>query len=148
MLQLSWNSSGNLEHFVLVCCKDYIGRGRLGPEGFLSIHNGNKGRWFKSWLFLFLLSTFLCMQVMYLRFMKNILLFFYTHLGYPLDFIFVFHRHVMGGIPPPSRSIVGKNRSTQGKSTVRSKKEVSPRVRRGPHYLFPSVNFLFYFYLH
>ena len=33
---------------------------------------------------------------------------FFTHLGYLLDFIFVFHRHIMGGIPPPSRGIVGK----------------------------------------
>ena len=28
---------------------------------------------------------------------------FFTHLSYLLDFIFVFHHHVMGGIPPPSR---------------------------------------------
>ena len=32
-------------------------------------------------------------------------IFLNTHLGYPLDFIFVFHCHVMGGIPPPSRGI-------------------------------------------
>ena len=30
--------------------------------------------------------------------------------------------HVMGGIPPPSRGIVGKNRSTRRKTTVRSKR--------------------------
>ena len=28
----------------------------------------------------------------------------------------------MGGIPPPSRGIVGENRSTRSKTTVRSKK--------------------------
>ena len=39
--------------------------------------------------------------------------FFQTHLGYPLDFIFFFYRHVMGGIPLPSRGIVGKNRSNR-----------------------------------
>ena len=48
--------------------------------------------------------------------------FFNTHLGNPFDFIFVFHRHVMGGILPPSRGIVGKNRSTGNKTTVRSKR--------------------------
>ena len=31
----------------------------------------------------------------------------------PFRFIFVFHRYVMGGIPPPSRGTVGKNRSTR-----------------------------------
>ena len=39
--------------------------------------------------------------------------FFFIQLSSPLDFIFVFHPHVMGGIPPPSRGIVGKNQSTQ-----------------------------------
>ena len=46
--------------------------------------------------------------------------FFYTHLGYPLNFIFVFLRHE--GIPPPSRGKVGENRSAQSKTTVRSKR--------------------------
>ena len=53
---------------------------------------------------------------------KEYFFFFNTHIGYPIDFIFVFHRHVMGGIPPPSRGIVGKNRSTHSKTTVRSKR--------------------------
>ena len=45
--------------------------------------------------------------------------FFYTHLGYPLNFIFVFRlRHE--GIPPPSRGKVGKNRSIWSNTTVRS----------------------------
>ena len=47
--------------------------------------------------------------------------------------------NIMGGIPLPSRGIVGKNQSTLSKTTVRSKREVSSRVRRGPHYLFPTV---------
>ena len=38
---------------------------------------------------------------------------FYTHLGYPLNIIFVFHSHVMWSIPLPSRGKVGKNRSAQ-----------------------------------
>ena len=59
----------------------------------------------------------------------------YTHLRYPLNFILVCHRHVMGGIPLPSRGIVGKNRRTQSKTTVRSKR-VGPL---GPLYLDPTV---------
>ena len=35
-----------------------------------------------------------------------------------------------GGIPPPSRGIVGKNQSTQGKTTVRSKR-VGPLGQNG-----------------
>ena len=42
---------------------------------------------------------------------------------------------IMGGIPPPSRGIVGKNRSTRSKTTVRSKKVFPLEVRRGPHYI-------------
>ena len=49
-------------------------------------------------------------------------IFFNTHLGYPLNLIFVCHRHVMGGIPLPSRGIVGKNQNTRSKTTVRSKR--------------------------
>ena len=56
---------------------------------------------------------------LYLELLK---VFFYTHLGYPLKFIFVFHSHVMRGIPPPSRGKVGKNWSTRSKTTVRSKR--------------------------
>ena len=47
-------------------------------------------------------------------------LFFYTHLGYSLNFTVVYHCQVMGGIPQPSGGIVGKNRSTLSKTTVRS----------------------------
>ena len=32
-----------------------------------------------------------------------LLLFCFSHLGYPLNFTFVFHCHVKGGIPLPSR---------------------------------------------
>ena len=47
----------------------------------------------------------------------------------------------MGGIPPPSKGLVGKNRSTRSKTTVKSKRGVSPKVKRGPQplYLFPTV---------
>ena len=49
----------------------------------------------------------------------------------------------MGCIPPPSGGILGKNRSTRSKTTLRSKRGgVSPKVWRGPLYLFPhSVNY-------
>ena len=39
------------------------------------------------------------------------LFFLNTHLGYSLNFTVVCLCHMMGGIPPPSRGIVGKNRS-------------------------------------
>ena len=45
--------------------------------------------------------------------------FFFTHLGYSLNFTVVYHFLVMGGIPPLSRGIVGKNQSTWSKTTVR-----------------------------
>ena len=35
-----------------------------------------------------------------------------THLGYSLNFTVVYHCLNHGGIPPPNRGIVGKNRST------------------------------------
>ena len=38
---------------------------------------------------------------------------FYTHLGYSFNFTVSCHCQVMGGIPPPSRGIVGENRSTR-----------------------------------
>ena len=51
----------------------------------------------------------------------NIVKFFFnTHLSYSLNFTAVCLCHVMGGIPPPSRGIVGKNLSTQSKTTVRN----------------------------
>ena len=45
----------------------------------------------------------------------------------------------MGGIFPPSRGIVGKNRSARSKTTVRSKRVFPLKVRRGPLYLFSTV---------
>ena len=60
--------------------------------------------------------------LMYRSGIQMVSLFLNSHLGYPLNFIFVCHRHVMGGIPPPSRGIVGKNRGTWSKTTVRSKR--------------------------
>ena len=47
------------------------------------------------------------------------IMFFNTYLGYSFNFIVVYLYHVMGGIPPPSGGIVGKNRSTRRKTTVR-----------------------------
>ena len=58
--------------------------------------------------------------------------FFNSHRGYSLNFTVVYHCQHHGGIPPPSRGIVGKIRVPGVKPTVRSKREVSPRVRRGP----------------
>ena len=46
-------------------------------------------------------------------------IFLNTHLGYSLNFSVVYHCHIMGGIPPPGRGIVGKNRSTRSKTTER-----------------------------
>ena len=48
--------------------------------------------------------------------------FFYIHLGYSFNFTDVYLCHIMWGIPPPSGGIVGKNRSTRRKTTVRSKR--------------------------
>ena len=48
--------------------------------------------------------------------------FFNTHLGTSLNFTVVCHCQVMGGIPPPSRGIVGKNRSARSKTTVTTNK--------------------------
>ena len=45
----------------------------------------------------------------------------FAGLYHRFNLIFVFHSHVMRGIPQPSRGKVGKNRSTQSKTTVRSK---------------------------
>ena len=58
------------------------------------------------------------------------LLFFFTHLGYSLNFTVVCHCQVKGGIPPPSRGIVGDNRSTRSKTTVR-RKRVGPLGSNG-----------------
>ena len=60
-------------------------------------------------------------------------------LGYSLNFIIVCHCHFKGGIPPPSRGIVGKNQSAQSKTTVRSKRVFALKVRRGAPSLFPTV---------
>ena len=51
--------------------------------------------------------------------------FLHIHLGYYFNFIVVCYR-CSGGIPPPSRGIVGKNSSARSKTTVWSKKDVSP----------------------
>ena len=40
-------------------------------------------------------------------------LFFNTHLGYSFNFTVFYLCQIMGGIPPPSGGIVGKNRSTR-----------------------------------
>ena len=45
--------------------------------------------------------------------------FFNAHLGYSFNFTIVYLCHVIGGIPPPSGVIVGKNWSTRRKTTVR-----------------------------
>ena len=58
--------------------------------------------------------------------------FLYTHLSYAFNFTVVYLCHVMVGIPPPSEVIVGKNRSTRRKTTVRSKRVDSSRVKWGP----------------
>ena len=49
-------------------------------------------------------------------------IFLNTHLDYSLKTTFVCQRRVMGGIPPPSRGIMGKNRSTQSKTPDRSER--------------------------
>ena len=55
-------------------------------------------------------------------------------IGYSLNFTVVFHCPYHGGIPPPSRGIVGKNQSTRSKTIVKSNRWVSPKVKRGPLY--------------
>ena len=74
------------------------------------------------------------------------LVFFNTHLGCSLNFTVVCHCQVMGGIPPPSGGMVGKNRSTRSKTTVKSKR-VGPLGSNGAPLLgFHSVIFLLVFY--
>ena len=69
--------------------------------------------------------------------------FFNINFLYPswllLKFYCCFHCLIMGGIPPPSRGIVGKNRSARSKTTVGSKRVCPLKVGRGPHYRFPTV---------
>ena len=73
--------------------------------------------------------------------------FLYTHLGYSLNFTIVCHCHVMGGILLPSRGIVGKNRSSRSKTTVRSKKVGPLGSRSGPFTWFPQC-YLFICFLY
>ena len=49
----------------------------------------------------------------------------------PLPFI--------GGIPPPGRGIVGKNRSTGSKTTVRSEMGFSPQGQEASLYFDPTI---------
>ena len=60
-------------------------------------------------------------------------LFLNTHLGYSLILLLFITAQIMGGIPPPSIGIVGQNQSTRSKTTVRSKREVSPCSGGGPN---------------
>ena len=53
--------------------------------------------------------------------------------------------HSLGGIPPLSRGIVGKNRSAQSKTTVRSKREFPLKVRRGPLHCVPQCCIVLFF---
>ena len=53
--------------------------------------------------------------------------FFNSHLGYSVNFTVACHRQVVGGIPPPSGDIVGENRSTRSKTTIRSKRDIKSK---------------------
>ena len=59
-------------------------------------------------------------------------IFFYTHLGYSLNFTVVCHCQVMGGIPPPSGGIVGENQCTR--SIAVRIKENSFCIHRGTYF--------------
>ena len=87
-------------------------------------------------------------NLFYIKFCQNwlsstLLIFLNTHLGYSLNFTVVYHCHVMGGIPPPCRGIVGKNRSTRSKTIVRRGCPLGSRG--GPFTVSHSVNFLWFY---
>ena len=63
--------------------------------------------------------------------------FFYIHLGYSLYFTVVCLCHITRGIPPPRSGIVGKNRSTRSKTTVRNKRVGPLGSKWGPFTWFP-----------
>ena len=73
---------------------------------------------------------------------------FNTHLGNSLNFTTVCHCQVMGGIPLPSRGMLGKNRSTQSKTTVRSKRVGPLGSRWGPFTWFPECYLFICFCFH
>ena len=60
------------------------------------------------------------------------LFFIYIHLGYSLNFTVVYLCLITGGIPPPGGGIVGKNRSTRSKTTVRRERVGPLGSRWGP----------------
>ena len=71
------------------------------------------------------ISKFVSYKIFILKLLSiDEVVFFYTHLGFFLNFTVVFHCLNRGGISPPSRGIVGKNWSTQNKTTVRTKRVV------------------------
>ena len=70
--------------------------------------------------------------------------FFFIHLGYSLNFTDVYPCHITRGIPPPGGGIVGENRSTRSKTTVRRERVGPLGSRWGPLLLVPYSD-TFYF---
>ena len=57
-----------------------------------------------------------------------------THLGYSFNFTVVYLCQIKGGIPPPIRGILGKNRSTWNKPSNFVNRDLPPKAIK-PHVL-------------